>query len=186
MSRPFSKDHLTRQPNWLIFEFMKIGKAVGVAIGAMSLMGCATTVVLIPDSPAAYSAKKPHLAAARQSVVETALSLLGTPYRYGGASRRGFDCSGLLKYVYKESVGIKIPRHSRAQARTGKPVSPSKLAPADILLFKIKGQKSLHIGMYIGNGKFIHAPSSGGKVNIQKLKAKYWKRSLRGARRVLI
>ncbi len=147
-----------------------------LGIFAFFLFGCTAT-------PAVY--KKPHLSSYQNTIVQTALSLLGTPYRYGGTTPKGFDCSGFVKYVYNQSVDLKLPRLAKHQSRTGKSISLRHLRPADIVYFKIKGQKSPHVGIFIGNGKFIHAPSSGGKVNIQSLGSKYWSQRYRGARRLI-
>lgn len=121
----------------------------------------------------------------REKVVLMAQNLLGTPYLFGGTTPVGFDCSGLIYYVFREASGLSLPRTTRQLVRVGKSVSQKRLSPADLVFFRIGHQKSLHIGIYIGNGKFIHAPSSGGKVNIQRLSTKYWKMRYRGARRVL-
>ncbi|MFQ5779822.1 MAG: C40 family peptidase [Nitrospiria bacterium] len=120
-----------------------------------------------------------------QKVIQTAHTLLGTPYRFGGTTPKGFDCSGLVYYVFRHAAGLTLPRTTRQLIHAGRPIRPNRLSPADLVFFKIERQKSLHIGIYIGNGKFIHAPSSGGKVNIQRLTVKYWKRRYLGARRVL-
>jgi cell wall-associated NlpC family hydrolase len=127
----------------------------------------------------------PRLTPKEQTVLMTARSLIGAPYRYGGTTPRGFDCSGYVRYVFQKAVGIRLPRTAGDQVRNGSEVALADLRPADLVYFKIRRQKSLHVGIYIGRGKFIHAPSSRGKVNIQNLNMDYWTRSYRGARRVL-
>lgn len=117
-------------------------------------------------------------------VVQTAQSLLGTPYRYGGMTPKGFDCSGFLYYVYRKAAGITLPRITHEQVKRGKAVSLDDLQPADLVYFRI-GKEKLHAGIYLGGGRFIHAPSSGGKVNIQRLTLDYWAAHYLGARRVL-
>jgi cell wall-associated NlpC family hydrolase len=117
--------------------------------------------------------------------VHVALSLLGAPYRFGGTTPEGFDCTGFISYVFRHSAGMMLPRESHSLVRTGRPVSAKDLQPADLVYFKIERQKPLHVGIYIGEGRFIHAPSSGGKVNIQDLKGDYWKKRYLGARRVI-
>ncbi len=121
----------------------------------------------------------------RQEVVQTAHTLLGAPYLFGGTTPRGFDCSGLINYVFRQAAGLALPRTARQLVRVGKSVRRNQLSPADLVFFKIGRKKSIHIGIYIGNGRFIHAPSSGGKVNIQRLSTKYWKIRYRGARRLI-
>ena len=121
----------------------------------------------------------------QKKVTERAVSFLGTPYRYGGTTPKGFDCSGFIQYVYKTSINIGLPRLAREQARAGKSVSGKELRPGDIVYFKIKRQRSPHVGIYLGRNKFIHAPSSGGRVNIQNIQSKYWRKLYRGARRII-
>ena len=121
----------------------------------------------------------------QKKVAEKAVSLLGIPYRYGGTTKKGFDCSGFIQYVYKTSINFGLPRLAREQARVGKPVRAKKLRPGDIVHFRIKGQRSPHVGIFLGKGNFIHAPSSGGRVNIQNIHSKYWKKKYRGARRII-
>ena len=147
-------------------------------------LGCSTS------SPTRKNYPFTHLNYSQQhspqkKVTESAVSFLGTPYRYGGTTPKGFDCSGFVQYVYKTSINIGLPRLARDQARTGKSVSAKELRPGDIVHFKIKGQRSPHVGIYLGKGNFIHAPSSGGRVNIQTIHSKYWRKLYRGARRII-
>lgn len=113
----------------------------------------------------------------RQQVLSTARKMLGTPYRYGGESpSQGFDCSGLVQYSF-ERAGIDVPRTSRKQLAHSKRVPMSKLRPGDLLFFKIGGKPS-HVGIYLGNGEFIHAPSSGKRVSKARLDSPYWEKRL--------
>lgn len=125
-------------------------------------------------------------------IVETALDAMGEPYRWGGTStEHGFDCSGLVWYAYT-SHGVDVPRVSRAQARVGRPVPPEldRLAPGDILTFSNRGGPITHVGLYVGDGLFIHATSSGG-VRIGALDGtadandRWWRARWVGARRIL-
>lgn len=117
-----------------------------------------------------------------------ALSLIGSPYRYGGTSpATGFDCSGLIRYVYREAAGIDLPRTSAelSALQTPKP-APTALRPGDVVLFRLRnGRKVNHAGIYVGDGRFVHAPSSGGEVRLDRLDDSYWQRGYCGARRVL-
>ncbi|MEH6491015.1 C40 family peptidase [Halopseudomonas sp.] len=120
-------------------------------------------------------------------IVFQAFSLIGTPYRYGGTSPdTGFDCSGLIQYVYREAAGVNLPRTTAGltSMRTAKP-SESALVPGDLLLFAMNGGRVNHAGIYIGEGRFLHAPSTGGAVRVDELGARYWQRTYKGARRVL-
>lgn len=124
-----------------------------------------------------------------QAEVQTrALSLIGAPYRYGGASpATGFDCSGLIHYVYREAAGIELPRTSAelSAMKTPKPAQ-SALLPGDVVLFRLRGGRKVnHAGIYVGDGRFVHAPSSGGRVRLDRLDDSYWRRGYTGARRVL-
>ncbi len=123
---------------------------------------------------------------ARQTVIQTAKKLLGTPYVYGGNSpQRGFDCSGLVQYSHK-AAGIQLPRTTRQLYRATKPVRRRSLQAGDLVFFRINpGRTVSHVGIYLGNGKFIHAPSSGKRVKISSLKDRYWTRHYLGAGRVL-
>ena len=117
-----------------------------------------------------------------------ALDLVGTPYRMGGSSpATGFDCSGLIHYVYRDAVGVELPRTTSelGALRTTAPATDS-LRPGDLVLFSVKRNGKVdHAGIYVGDGHFVHAPSSGGRVRVEPLAQGYWQRSYRGARRIL-
>jgi cell wall-associated NlpC family hydrolase len=163
---------------------MSCGRTLGVmGVLFIALLGCATNPKL-PDLPSPSNHQRPTTPA-RKAVIQTALSLLGTPYRFGGTTPQGFDCTGFINYVYRHSVDIVLPRESHNLIRAGKPISATDLQPADLVYFKIERQKPLHVGIYIGNGKFIHAPSSKGRVNIQSLGMDYWRDRFIAARRVI-
>jgi cell wall-associated NlpC family hydrolase len=118
---------------------------------------------------------KPLTIAAR--AVSLARTQLGVPYRYGGASPAGFDCSGLVMWVYGR-LGLSLPHNAAALYGVGRPVPRSRLRPGDLLFFSGLG----HVGMYIGRGRMIHSPQSGQSVEIQSLSAR--RGSFVGARRV--
>ena len=121
----------------------------------------------------------------RQEIIHFAKSYLGTPYRYGGATRSGVDCSGLVTAVYRE-FNIRLPRTSMDQSQAGDGVKKSNLKPADLVFFKTSGSGTIsHVGIYIGDGKFIHASTSARKVRVDRLNDDYFKRRYRGARRVV-
>jgi cell wall-associated NlpC family hydrolase len=164
---------------------MRPGQIIGVmGVLLIALLGCATNPKL-PDFPLFSHDQEKVATPAQKGVIQTALSLLGTPYRFGGTTPQGFDCTGFINYVYRHSVGIVLPRESHSLIRAGKSVSAIDLQPADLVYFKIEHQKPLHAGIYIGNGKFIHAPSSKGRVNIQSLGMDYWRTRFIAARRVI-
>jgi len=113
-----------------------------------------------------------------------ALSLVDTPYRYGGNTPAGgFDCSGLIVYVFRNAAGLGLPRTVAQLARVGQPVRPSDMRSGDLVLFDTTGRFS-HAGIYVGSGRFVHAPSTGGVVRLDGVRARYWKPRFSGVRRV--
>lgn len=120
-----------------------------------------------------------------RSLLDKALTLLGTPYRWGGNDPdKGFDCSGLVGYVFRTALGIELPRVSRDMARTGELISDrAKLAAGDLVFFGLKGRVN-HVGFYLGNGQFLHAPRRGKDVSVSSLEKGYWSGRFLQARRV--
>jgi murein DD-endopeptidase len=112
-----------------------------------------------------------------------ARSMVGAPYRYGGADPRGFDCSGLVYYAFRKA-GMKIPRTTSGQYRQSRRVVLSHLRPGDLLFFTISRSKPSHVGIYAGDGAFIHAPSSGKSVGYASLDNDYWRTRLTGTGRL--
>ncbi len=146
--------------------------------GTMGLLAaCSST-----PAPVVSPSEAPSSAADRHAVVEVARSLVGVPYRFGGASRRGMDCSGLVHYAYGE-VGITVPRTVAEQRRHAFPVSLQALRPGDLLFFRLSGRTVSHVGLYIGDNRFVHAPRTGKRVSIASLEQAFWKRRLAGAGR---
>ena len=123
---------------------------------------------------------------ASAEVVLRALSLLGVPYRYGGNTpNTGLDCSGLVKLVFQETVGVALPRRSDDMSRFGQSVGWSDLQPGDLVIFNTMRFSFSHVGIYIGEGKFVHAPSSGSVVRVEALNKDYWVKRFDGARRLV-
>jgi cell wall-associated NlpC family hydrolase len=121
-----------------------------------------------------------------QDVALFALGLIGVDYRYGGETpARGLDCSGLVRYVFAEVTGVTLPRTSREMSRLGEKVSLADLAPGDLVFFNTRRFSFSHVGLYLGDNRFIHAPSTGGEVEISELSQAYWKRRFDGARRLV-
>jgi len=119
-------------------------------------------------------------------VLMRALGLVGTPYRWGGNTPEGgFDCSGLVGYVFLDAARVYLPRTTREIAKVDATVPPrDRLAPGDLVLFGDRGA-IFHVGIYVGEGRFVHAPSTGGTVRLDRLDGPYWGRHYAGARRVL-
>ncbi|MEG3050357.1 MAG: C40 family peptidase [Thermomonas sp.] len=120
------------------------------------------------------------------AVLMRAISLVGTPYRYGGNTPEGgFDCSGLVNYVFRDMLDLRLPRTSRELAATQGPrIAPGRLASGDLVFFGNDGQVS-HVGIYVGEGRFVHAPNSGGTVRLDRLDGAWWRDHYTGARRLL-
>ncbi len=152
-----------------------------VAICSLLLTGCASHGP-VANVPASFSS--PALDSSyRDPVLERALTLTGTPYRYGGNTPDGMDCSGFVGYVFQESTGFRFPHNTAMIAKLSKPVSKSSLKPGDFVFFNTYKPYS-HMGIYIGNNEFVHAPSSrnNGKVRVDSLNSRYFAERFEDAR----
>jgi cell wall-associated NlpC family hydrolase len=117
-------------------------------------------------------------------LIQTAMDFLGAPYRNGGSDPSGFDCSGLVQWVFARH-GTMLPREAKDQYRVGRAVDLRDVQPGDLIFFETVSRGASHVGMVIGEGRFIHAPSSNGVVRIEPYTANYWIRRYVGARRVI-
>lgn len=122
-------------------------------------------------------------AAPRTNIIETALSFRGVPYRYGGSDPHGFDCSGLVQYVFAQH-GIALPREVRDQYEIGDEVRLTDVQPGDLIFFETVSRGASHVGMAIGGNEFVHAPSSEGAVRIERFSSSYWASRVVGVRRI--
>ncbi len=120
-------------------------------------------------------------------VLMQAMGLIGTPYRFGGTTpERGFDCSGFTSYVFRESVELALPRTAQDQFnQAGSAIEKNALVAGDLVFFRQSRGRVDHVGIYVGEGRFVHAPSRGGRVRIDALSSPHWTRSYSGAKRVL-
>ncbi|MGE0349762.1 C40 family peptidase [Hydrogenophaga sp.] len=119
------------------------------------------------------------------SLVINALAFLDVPYQYGGNSAAsGFDCSGFVRAVYEQSLGKILPRRSDEQAAATQAIDRSELKPGDLVFFNTMRRAFSHVGIYVGDGKFIHAPRTGAQVRVEDMRLAYWNKRFNGARRV--
>jgi cell wall-associated NlpC family hydrolase len=118
-----------------------------------------------------------------QAVADLALDFRGTPYKPGGTDPSGFDCSGLVQYVFARQ-GLAVPRLVSEQFVAGRPVDRPAIAAGDLVFFRIDGQDVSHVGIAVGRGAFVHAPKANGIVRVESLDAPYWSARYAGARRV--
>jgi cell wall-associated NlpC family hydrolase len=133
----------------------------------------------------ALATTAPAAASAGEGPLTHALRALGTRYRYGGSSpETGFDCSGLIAHAFEQGWGLAVPRTAQAQSKLGTPVKRPNLAPGDLVFYNTRSQPYSHVGMYIGNGRFIHAPKPGARVRIERFDTPYWRARFNGARRL--
>lgn len=140
-----------------------------ILVGIAGLMACSS-------APARHPAS---LEAAGYAV-----EMVGRPYRYGGFTPAGFDCSGLVHYSFARS-GVRVPRDTPALRRMGEDLDFDELTRGDLVFFDQEGKKSSHVGIYLGDGQFVHAPSTGGRVRIDRIDSTYWRSHFNEARRLM-
>lgn len=141
------------------------------------------------DDPAPRASSGEPRATAEEAVVGDlilqAMSLMGIAYRFGGTTpTNGFDCSGFIRYIFQRSIGVNLPRTAAEQAQIGRSIDRSELKPGDIVFFNTRGFANSHNGLYIGNGRFVHAPRTGKNIEIASMSASYWAGRFNGARRI--
>jgi cell wall-associated NlpC family hydrolase len=120
-----------------------------------------------------------------QDTLDKAMDMLGIPYRRGGTSpEAGFDCSGFVSHVFREGIGLVLPRSSNELSKSGNTVDRNELQPGDLVFFNTMRRAFSHVGIYLGNGQFIHAPRAGGRVRVEDIRDSYWSKRYNGARRV--
>lgn len=121
-----------------------------------------------------------------QELLIRAISLIGVKYKFGGGSAQtGFDCSGFVSHVFETSLAIELPRSSFAMGRLGTKVESDDLRPGDLVFYNTLHRAFSHVGIYLGEGRFVHAPSRGKHVEIVDMSDSYWKRRFNGARRLI-
>jgi cell wall-associated NlpC family hydrolase len=155
-------------------------------VAAMLMPGCAGRGVPPRFPGAIHPPPPPESSAGAAAVVDTALRLEGTPYRNGGVDTSGFDCSGLVQYVFARH-GVTLPRNVRDQFQAGLAVPRAALIPGDLVFFSTTAPGATHVGILVDAKEltFVHAPSERGVVRVERLAADYWARRYVGARRIL-
>ncbi|MFA7282676.1 MAG: C40 family peptidase [Sterolibacterium sp.] len=117
--------------------------------------------------------------------VSQALDLVGIRYRRGGTSpETGFDCSGFVGHVFRQGLGLILPRTSREISKSGEVIKKNELQPGDLVFFRTMRQAFSHVGIYLGDNLFVHAPASGGEVRVEDMRTGYWGKRFNGARRI--
>jgi cell wall-associated NlpC family hydrolase len=123
--------------------------------------------------------------ATAQDAIDQAMDLLGIRYRRGGSSpEAGFDCSGFVGHVFREGLGLMLPRSSKEMSKSGEVIDREELRPGDLVFFNTMRKAFSHVGIYLGDNQFVHAPRTGGRVRIEDLRDGYWMKRFNGARRV--
>jgi cell wall-associated NlpC family hydrolase len=146
---------------------------------AADIAAGATTI-----APVESSATNGYFERAREVTIQ-ALALIGVNYKWGSDSpERGFDCSGLVTHVFQQVAGIVLPRNSQGMSKVGEKIDKSDLQPGDLVFFNTRRRPFSHVGIYIGEERFVHAPRRGGEVEVQNMQGRYWKSRYNGARRV--
>jgi cell wall-associated NlpC family hydrolase len=154
-----------------------VRKLAFLVLAPFALAACSS----VPASdPVGYSADR---SAAAARAADSARKMLGKPYRYGGSGPAAFDCSGLVTFSYRQA-GVALPHNTEKQRRASKHVKVAELRRGDLLFFDQEGKKNSHVGIYLGNGQFVHAPSSGKHVRSDRLDNPYWKKHLSEVRRI--
>ena len=142
----------------------------------------------LADAPAASETSEDagsNWSARVSEVLINALSLTGVRYKYGGNSpETGFDCSGFVRYVFKQATSLSLPHSAMAISQLGKSVPKDELQPGDLVFFNTLRSTFSHVGIYLGNNRFIHSPSRGGKVRVESMDDVYWAKNFNGAQRI--
>ena len=149
-----------------------------------SLLAPVICAAVLLSAGAGQARAQPAVGGAADLVL-SAIGLLGAPYRYGGEEpASGFDCSGLVRYVARSVLGVELPRQADAIRRAGVEVDPQRLLPGDLVFFNTLGRPFSHVGFYLGDGQFLHAPARSGQVRIEQMSQPYWRGRFNGARRL--
>jgi murein DD-endopeptidase len=173
----------------MVLEMVRRTAQVGFACVAAAVLvqGCGLEPYRPPEPQpvvvAPPAAPAPAFPSVGNEIAMRAISQLGKPYVWGGADLTGFDCSGLVRFIY-DQVGIPVPRTAAEQYSAAKPIELAGLKPGDLLFFRTQGQRISHVAIYTGEGRFIHAPRTGSPVEFRMLDDEYYRARLAGAGRL--
>ena len=158
---------------------------MSVAVLSLCLCGAALGAEPQVSEPGTPLTKFQNLTNRASELVLQAMSMIGIRYKYGGTMpESGLDCSGLVRYVYKQVWGKDLPRTSEEISQVGQKIDTQDLRPGDLVFYNTLRRGFSHVGIYLGDNKFIHAPSAGGQVRIESMEVSYWKKRFNGARRI--
>lgn len=171
------------------------GPSWPVACGALAallaalLAGCGTAPLSAP-SPEAGTSRPSSLRVERarsQEIVLRALALIDIGYVFGGSNpEAGLDCSGMVVHVFEQAAGVRLPHNAAQIARLAQPVERERLGPGDLVFFNTRGFSASHVGIYLGDGRFVHAPSSRGRVRIENMDNRYFAARFEGGRTLFV
>ena len=164
------------------------------ALAALLLAGSLSIPALAEDSPPPQmqELRLAHTLLQRatsgaSALVGNALELVGIRYRRGGTSpATGFDCSGFVDHVFREGLGLILPHNAKAISNSGEKIAKDELQPGDLVFFNTMRRAFSHVGIYLGDNQFVHAPASGGEVRVEDMSGGYWAKRFSGARRMTV
>jgi cell wall-associated NlpC family hydrolase len=160
---------------------------IGTLAPLLPSTDAAAAPIVAPAAPAPvaeHEPKAPKAGGLRNLLADFAMTLRDIRYRRGGKEpSTGFDCSGFVRYVYKHALGKELPPNSASQYQTGTQIARSEMKTGDLVFFRIKGKRVSHVGIYLGEGRFIHAPSTGKRISVSELSEGYWAKRFVGAKR---
>lgn len=159
--------------------------ALALLLAASAAQATPLHATAATKADAAAESADASLTQGMQDVLVNALSLSGIQYQYGGKTpETGFDCSGFVRYVFQQAANLTLPHGARALSQLGQSVAPDQLRPGDLVFFNTLRSAFSHVGIYLGNNRFIHAPSSGGGIHVVDMNSAYWAKRYNGARRL--
>lgn len=170
---------------WILLTVMALASPVALSAPSDEEAQILLERGLVSQLTGQLSQAKDKASTKATGMVMQAMDLLGVPYRRGGSSEStGFDCSGFVRHLYEKSVGQLLPRRAEEQAQSTEVIDRDELKPGDLVFFNTMRRAFSHVGIYVGDGKFIHAPRTGKSVKVDDMRSAYWQKRFNGARRV--